>query len=170
MPRASELLNAVREHVRRENAHDLGAIMDTFGEKARYDDAPWDDHRLGHAAVQEYYKELLTALPDLEIVIEHELASENGVVIEVRIRGTHRGDWRGLPATERRVDFPLCGVFSLDAGGKLAGERIYYDRAMVLGQLGLHRDPRSIFGKLEMLISHPLAILGAVLRKLLRSG
>src|SRR5262249_27359594 len=155
MNRAERNMQTVLEHVRRENAHDLRGIMDTFGGSARYDDEPWADHRTGHQGVESYYQELLTALPDLHIGIEHQTASEDRVVLEVRISGTHNGTWRGLPATGRKVDFPLCGVFTFDEQGKLAGERIYYDRGNVLEQVGLYRDPRSLLGGLEAFLFHP---------------
>lgn len=82
-----------------------------------------------------------------------------------RIRGTHLGIWRGgLPATGRRVEFPLCGVFTFDAEDRLAGERIYYDRATVLRQLGLFHEPEGALGRIVTLLSHPMTIARAVLR------
>jgi len=110
----------------------------------------------------------LTALPDLRIDITHCLAAEDGVVLEVRISGTHLGSWRGLPPTGRRVTFPLCGVFSFDQGGRLAGERIYYDRASVLQQVGLYHDPQTVLGRLETVVAHPVTIARAFARKLTR--
>jgi steroid delta-isomerase-like uncharacterized protein len=166
---AARRLETVLEHVQRENTHDLQGIMNTFGPSARYDDAPWEDHRLGRSAVQKYYEELLTALPDLQILIEHEMATDDEVVLEARISGTHSGTWRGLPPTGRRVDFPLCGVFSFDSDGKLAGERIYYDRGNVLQQIGLYRDPRSFLGGIEAFLAHPITILRAFFKKLFSS-
>jgi steroid delta-isomerase-like uncharacterized protein len=137
MTQAERNLATVLEHVRRENAHDLRAIMDTFGSTARYDDEPWNDHRTDHASVEKYYADLLKALPDLQITVERHTASDERVVIEVTISGTHRGRWNGLPATGRKVSFPLCAVFTFGPEGKLAGERIYYDRWAVLKQAGL---------------------------------
>lgn len=37
-------IQLVEDHVQAENAHDLDRIMTTFGEKARYEDQPWDEH------------------------------------------------------------------------------------------------------------------------------
>lgn len=159
-------LALVEEHVRRENAHDLPGIMATFGHGARYDDEPWGEHHEGRDAVQGYYEDLLTSLPDLRIDITHALVAEDGVALEVRISGTHLGAWRGLPATGRRVAFPLCGLFTFDAAGKLAGERIYYDRASVLRQVGLFHDPQSLLGRLEALIAHPVTLARAYARRL----
>ncbi len=158
----------VEEHVRRENAHDLPGIMETFGERAYYDDEPWSEHHEGRDAVHAYYSDLLASLPDLHIEINKCIAAENAVVIEVQIGGTHNGPWRGLPATGRAVSFPLCGVFEFDASGKLAGERIYYDRAFVLQQVGLFHDPQSFRGRIEALLAHPFTIARAFARKILQ--
>jgi steroid delta-isomerase-like uncharacterized protein len=154
----------VEEHIRCENLHDLEAMMATFGMDARYDDEPWADHRVGRDGVRSYYTELLRALPDLAIeVTDWHFASES-VVVEVIIHGTHLGPWRGLPATGRRMKFPLCGVYWFDASDKLACERIYYDRGTVMGQLGLFHEPVRGLGRVVTVLSHPLTIARAYLR------
>jgi len=166
--RARTRLELVEEHVRRENAHDLPGIMATFGHHAWYDDEPWSEHHGGRDAVHHYYEDLLTALPDLRINITQRLAAEDGVALEVRICGTHLGTWRGLPATGRRVEFPLCALYAFDEEGKLAGERIYYDRGSVLRQVGLYRDPSSLLGRLETFLAHPVNVARAYARKFTR--
>jgi steroid delta-isomerase-like uncharacterized protein len=157
-------LAIVEEHVRMENAHDLDGIMGTFGAEARYDDEPWNEHHLGRDQVRRYYQSLLEAAPDLGIDVQKRHVTEEAVVLEVIISGTQRGPWRGLPATGRRLEFPLCGVFSFGADGKLAGERIYYDRASVLRQLGLFREPTTLAGKILTPLAHPITIARALLR------
>ena len=74
--------------------------------------------------------------------------------------------WRGLPATGRRVEIPLCGVYTFDENDRLAGERIYYDRATVLQQLGIFHEPQSILGQITTLATHPITITRALGRKL----
>ena len=86
------------------------------------------------------------------------------VILEVVIRGTHSGAWRGLPATGRRLEFPLCGVYTFDADDRLAGERIYYDRATVLRQLGVFHEPSSGLGRVMTALTHPVTIAGAYFR------
>jgi steroid delta-isomerase-like uncharacterized protein len=158
-------LAIVDEHVRCENLHDLAGVMATFGSDARYDDEPWQDHRRGFEGVRSYYAELLASLPDLEIEVLHQHVGRDAIVLEVMIRGTHLGVWRGgLPATGRRVEFPLCGVFTFDADDRLAGERIYYDRGTVMSQLGLFHEPEGKLGRLATALSHPLTIIRALAR------
>ncbi|HEY7320695.1 MAG TPA: ester cyclase, partial [Candidatus Binatia bacterium] len=159
-------LEIVEEHVNRENAHDLPGIMATFGNRAWYDDEPWNEHHDGRDAVRRYYADLLAALPDLRIDVAQRFVAEDGVALEVRISGTHLGSWRGLPATGRRVEFPLCGLFTFDEQGRLAGERIYYDRASVLHQIGLYHNPQTFVGRLEALLAHPVTVARVCTRRL----
>ena len=155
-------LALVEQHVRSENLHDLEAVMATFGAEARYDDEPWGDHRVGREGVRSYYAELLRALPDLVIDVVQRHVAADGIILEVEIRGTHRGAWRSLPATGRHVHFPLCGVFTFDANNRLAGERIYYDRATVLRQLGVFHDPSTVLGRVLTAVTHPLTMARAL--------
>jgi steroid delta-isomerase-like uncharacterized protein len=153
----------VEQHVRCENRHDIDAVMSTFGSAARYDDEPWNDRRDGRDQVRAYYVELMRALPDLSIDVVRRHVADDCVILEVEIRGTHRGAWRGLPATDRPLHFPLCGIFTFDTDDRLAGERIYYDRAMVLRQLGIFREPSSLPGRIATALNHPLTIARAYL-------
>jgi steroid delta-isomerase-like uncharacterized protein len=156
----------VDEHVACENRHDLDAILRTFGASARYDDQPWNEQHEGHSGVRAYYESILMAMPDLHIEIVRRFASEEAIVLEVVITGTHLGVWRGLPATRRPVTFPLCAVFTFDDADRLSGERIYYDRASILRQLGVFREPDTPGGRLELTLAHPVTLLRAFGRSL----
>jgi steroid delta-isomerase-like uncharacterized protein len=156
----------VDEHVRLENRHDLAGVMRTFGAIARYDDEPCGEHHVGSARVQAYYSSLFTAMPDLHIEICSRHVSETAIVLEVVITGRHHGTWRGLPATGRAIEFPLCGIFTFDDTDRLSGERIYYDRASVLRQLGVFHEPERLAGRLNVLLMHPLTLAGIAFRKL----
>ncbi|HZT11546.1 MAG TPA: ester cyclase [Candidatus Baltobacteraceae bacterium] len=163
---AAARLALVREHVAAENAHDLAHIMSTFGDSARYDDEPWNEHHVGRGGVQAYYEDLLKTLPDLFIDVQREHVSPDCVILEVVIRGTHVGNWRGLPGTGRRVAVKLCGVYTFDEQNRLAGERIYYDRAEALQQVGMFHDPESLLGRITTMLAHPATVARIGIRKL----
>jgi steroid delta-isomerase-like uncharacterized protein len=158
----------VEQHVRLENEHDLEGVLATFGEGAHYDDEAWAEHFEGMNGVREFYEQLMQAMPDLKIDVQRRHVSDDAILLEVIIRGTHLGAWRGLPPTGRRVDFPLCGVYTFDSQDRLAGEKIYYDRATVLRQLGVFHEPQSFLGQLCTLATHPITLARALARKLLR--
>lgn len=166
--RRSARIAIVEQHIRFENQHDLEGVLSTFGDHAQYDDEPWDEHYNGQNGVRLFYEQLMRALPDLEIDVRRRHVADEAIVVEVLIRGTHLGAWRGLPATGRRVQFPLCGVYTFDSDDHLAGERIYYDRGTVLRQLGVFHEPRTILGQIFVLVAHPITIARALGRNLLR--
>jgi len=157
----------VDQHLRFENAHDLDGVLGTFGDSAHYDDESWGEHYQGHDGVRAFYGQLMAALPDLQIEVLRRHTAEEVIVLEVMIRGTQLGPWRGLPATGRRVQIPLCGVYTFDSDDRLAGERIYYDRATVLRQLGVFHEPQTALGQIATLATHPLTIARALGRKVL---
>jgi steroid delta-isomerase-like uncharacterized protein len=167
--RQSARISTVEQHIRLENQHDLDGVLRTFGDTARYDDEPWGEHYSGRNGVSLFCQQLMKALPDLQIDIQRKHVADDAILVEVIIRGTHLGDWRGLPATERRVEFPLCGVYTFDADDRLAGEKIYYDRGTVLRQLGVFHEPQSLLGRISILATHPLTIARALARIFLRS-
>jgi steroid delta-isomerase-like uncharacterized protein len=166
--RESARIAVVEQHIRLENEHDLEGVLRTFGNAARYDDEPWGEHYEGRNGVRQFYEQLMKALPDLEIEIQRRHVSLDAILVEAIIRGTHLGGWRGLPATGRRVEFPLCGVYTFDGDDHLAGEKIYYDRGTVLRQLGVFHEPQSAWGRISILATHPTTIARALARRLLR--
>ncbi len=165
--RVSARIALVEQHIRLENEHDLEGVLRTFGDTALYDDEPWNEHYKGRNRVRVFYEQLMNALPDLEIEVRRRHVTDDDILVEVMIRGTHLGWWRGLPATGRRIEFPLCGVYTFDADDRLAGEKIYYDRGTVLRQLGVFREPQSVFGQVLILVTHPITIARAFARKIL---
>ena len=164
--RQSTRLELVEQHVRFENAHDLEGVLSTFGDHAHYDDEPWAEHHQGRDGVRHFYSALMKAMPDLQIDIQRRHITDDAILLEVVIRGTHLGAWRGLPATGRKLAFPLCGIYTFDPNDRLAGERIYYDRATVLRQLGVFHEPETLLGGLSTFLTHPITILRALGRKL----
>jgi steroid delta-isomerase-like uncharacterized protein len=164
----SARIAVVEQHIRLENERDLEGVLRTFSDSARYDDEPWDEHYEGRNGVREFYEQLMKALPDLEIEVQRRHVTEDAILVEVLIRGTHLGAWRGLQATGRRVEFPLCGVYTFDADDNLAGEKIYYDRGTVLRQLGVFYEPQTVLGQISILATHPCTIARAFARNLLR--
>jgi steroid delta-isomerase-like uncharacterized protein len=165
LTRSRARLQLVEEHVSLENEHNLEGIISTFGESARYDDEPWGAHYMGLERVREFYAQLLKAVPDLQIGIQQRHAAETAVILEVVIRGRHLGTWRGLPATGRHIELPLCGIYTFDEKDRLAGEKFYYDRATLLTQLGLFHRPDSLLGRVATAFVHPLTMMQVMARK-----
>src|SRR6478672_13849279 len=89
--RKSARVALVQEHVRLENAHHLEGVLSTFGQNAQYQDEAWGDRYAGRDGVRLYYEQLMAALPDLEIQVQEQHVTDDNVLLEVLISGTHLG-------------------------------------------------------------------------------
>jgi steroid delta-isomerase-like uncharacterized protein len=166
--RQAHRLKLVDEHIDRENRHDLDGIMATFGAAARYDDEPWEAHYTSRDGVRTFYADLLRAMPDLHIDVKHRHVSETAVIVEIVVQGRHLGSWRGLRPTGRLIQFPVCSIFTFDDDDRLAGEKIYYDRATIMRQLGVFHEPESWLGHINFALMHPVTmarIVGRMIRR-----
>jgi steroid delta-isomerase-like uncharacterized protein len=153
----------VRRHVEAENAADYETALATF-QHPRYEYVATDEVYDGADEVMAHWRELDRAFPDqaIEIVALH--SSDEAVLMEAVARGTHTGPLRGLPPTGRRFEQPFLAIFIFE-GDALVGERVYYDTATILAQLGVCRSPTSLGGRLEAAASHPLTIGRALVRQ-----
>ena len=153
----------VREHVEAENAADHERALATF-QHPRYEYVATDEVYDGAEEVLAHWTELERAFPDQEIEIVALHSSDDAVLMEAIARGTHAGPFRGLPPTGRRFEQRFLAIFVFE-GEDLVCERIYYDTATILQQLGIARDPGSLTGRLETLVGHPLTIGRGIVRR-----
>ena len=156
----------VEEHVQAEVDHDIEAIMRTWSKTCRYDDEPWNEHFIGLAEMRAHYLELMNAFPDFTLDVEKWYITDDAVIIEVTFRGTQTGAWRDLPATGRKTESRVCAIYTVAEDGLLNLERTYYDKAIVLEQLGLYQDPRKPLGRVVTVLTPPFTVLRALARQL----
>ena len=153
----------VREHMDSENRHEFDATLDTF-EHPRYELIATGEVYDGPEEVSGYYDDTRRAFPDQrnELLALHH--ADDAVLVEAVVRGTHRGPLRSLPPTGREFELPILAIFAFE-GDELVCERVYFDQTTVLRQLGIARDPLSLTGRLQTLVTHPLTIGRGVIRR-----
>lgn len=164
---AEERMQLVEEHVQAEVVHDLDAIMRTWGKSPWFDDVAWEEQSYGRDHIRGHYDELLKSFPDLAIDVKERRQTEDAVILEVIVSGTHTGQWRALPPLGRKMSSRVCAIYTFDSDGLLELERTYYDKAIILEQLGIFKDPRTNLGKLMAVITPPFGIVRALIKKLL---
>jgi steroid delta-isomerase-like uncharacterized protein len=155
----------VRKHVEAENAADYETALATF-QHPRYEYVATDEVYDGAEQVMAHWRELDKAFPDQEIEIVSLHSADDAVLMEAVARGTHTGPLRGLPPTGRRFEQPFLAIFMFESDA-LVGERVFYDTATLLQQLGVARDPGSLVGRLETAAGHPLTIGRGVVRRVI---
>jgi steroid delta-isomerase-like uncharacterized protein len=125
----------VREHMESENHHDFETTLGTF-DHPRYEIVPTGDVFDGAEAVQQYFDDTRTAFPDQrnEVIALHH--ADDGVIVEFELKGTHKGPLRGIPATGKEFTCRTAAFFLFEEE-KLVCERVYFDAATIMAQLGL---------------------------------
>ena len=125
----------VREHMESENRRAFDVTLGTFAHP-RYELVATGEVFDGAEAVSAYYAASRAAFPDQrnEVLAIHH--PDDGVVVEFDLLGTHRGPFRGVPATGREFRCRMIALFLFE-GERIACERVYFDSATILRQLGL---------------------------------
>jgi steroid delta-isomerase-like uncharacterized protein len=65
---------------------------------------------------RQLFRALRTAFPDLSVDIDDMVAEGDKVVTRQTFRGTHRGEWLGIPATGRAVQWAVIDIIRLQDG------------------------------------------------------
>jgi len=145
-----------------ENAHAFEEAI-AFFHRPRYEVVPTGEVFDGADRLGDLMNENVTAFPDFTFEYDALMHADDAIVVEGTFTGTHLGVWRGLPATGRRVAFPMVIVFPFD-GERMLGERLYFDLGTALRQLGVARDPSTTTGKIMTLLNHPVTVGRALIR------
>ena len=127
----------VREHMESENVHDFDTTIGPFAHP-RYEIVATGDVYDGEQEVRGYFAETRTAFPDQrnELVALHH--ADDGVIVEFDLLGTHRGPFLGFEPTGQEFRCRMVALFLFEEGGEgIVCERVYFESATILGQLGL---------------------------------
>ena len=125
----------VREHMESENRHEFDVTLATFAHP-RYEIVPTGEVYDGPEEVGEYFRTTREAFPDQRnenAVLHH---SDDAVIVEFDLLGTHRGELRGIPPTGRSFRCPMVAIFFFaDGTDRIVCERVYFDQATIAQQL-----------------------------------
>lgn len=97
-------------------------------------------HLMRPADVEGMRAQLLQRFPDFRLVIEEQIAEGDQVVTRVTFHGTHRGEYRGIPATGRSVSYGGVAIDRIRDGKVIEGWHQADDWAL-LRQLGAKIAP-----------------------------
>ncbi len=86
--------------------------------------------------VRQFFQMMLTAFPDFRMTIEDMVAEGDRVFIRATMRGTHRGEFMGIPATGNQIEVPI-GDFARFEGGKIVEHWGVTDTGRMMQQLGV---------------------------------
>src|SRR5271169_6118114 len=143
---SAEMVALWEEHISYEfSTRDVSSTIATMVEDAYVNHVPVMTGGYGHAGLRRFYAEdFISLMPaDTTIKLISRTLGQDQLVDEMIFSFTHTEEmpWMlpGVPPTHRHVDIPLVLVVGFREG-KLTHERIYWDQASVLKQIGLITD------------------------------
>jgi steroid delta-isomerase-like uncharacterized protein len=112
------------------NNHNLEAIERYLAEQGR----------VGFKQKKEGFKQFLSALfnafPDMQTKIEHIVAENDLVVVFLNGTGTHKGEFRGRPPTNKKVNIRSADLYRIE-NGKIVEHWEVVDQLNLLQQTGV---------------------------------
>jgi steroid delta-isomerase-like uncharacterized protein len=112
------------------NNHKLEAIERYLAEQGRE----------GFKQKKEGFKESLSAqfkaFPDIQVKIEHILAENDLVIVFLNFTGTHTGEFRGMPPTNKRVNIRSADLYRIE-NEKIVEHWDVVDQLNFLQQIGI---------------------------------
>lgn len=138
---AERRLKTVRDHMALECVSDWDAVIETF-EHPRYEMYGSGVVFDGEEAVRGYFEASRTPFPDQSNEIIALAHSENTVLVEFWLMGTHLGPLklpgRVVEPTGKSFRVRMAATFEFGEGSdKIICERPYFDQGAVLRELGL---------------------------------
>lgn len=85
--------------------------------------------------MQGFHEMLFSAFPDIYYQIDRLIVHGDTAVIECIVKGTHRGDFAGLPPSEKHIKLPVAFIVDFE-NGKAKTWDSYFDTGTMMRQLG----------------------------------
>lgn len=128
-------LAVVAEHFRSEAAQEFDETLATFLDHPRYEIVPTGQVFDGAEEVMGYYRTTRTAFPDQRHDDVRLHVADDAIIAEFDLLGTNLGEFYGLEPTGKAFRVPIVAVFTFEGEG-ITNERIYFDTASLLAQIG----------------------------------
>lgn len=118
------------------NAHDLDRYVSNQDDSYVWDSDAFPAPVRGRDAVKQTLQMYFTAFPDLHFERQQIIASGDSVVVRWEATGTHKGDFNGIPPTNKRITSRGCTVSEVK-NGRFVKASTYMDQLALLRQMGV---------------------------------
>ena len=113
------------------------AVVDDLSGDNFVDQSPFTpDQQPGREGFKEMVRTLRAAFPDFTLVADDVIAEGDKVVMRWSGNGTHSGEFMGVPATGKVVNFTGISIDRID-GGKIVEHWEQFDAMGMMQQLGV---------------------------------
>jgi steroid delta-isomerase-like uncharacterized protein len=130
---------AIRRWIEAWNTQDLDAAEELLAPEYVRHDANLPEV-VGPRAERDFLAGLFRAFPDIHLQPEQLIAQKDLVAVHAIVRGTHRDEFMGIPATGREITIQAVDIFRL-TGSKIAEQWVVMDALGLMQQLGAIPGP-----------------------------
>lgn len=89
----------------------------------------------GPAGIRANYDGLMKSFPDVRFDLDDILADGSKVVVRYTMRATHKGEFQGIPATQKAVTVQGIGIYAV-GDGQIQESWVVRDSLSLLQQIG----------------------------------
>ena len=131
---ASENEALIRRVLERIDQRKLDAAFELYAEDY-VDRGPGEMEVRGRDGIRGLWAAFLQAFPDLTSTVDDVVTQGDKLVLRWTIKGTHTGEFLGVPATNRKIILPVIEIFRI-ADGQLVEAWDQWDRLHLMQQIG----------------------------------
>ena len=124
------------------NQGNLNTVMELVAENCRYHDPVFPSLTSGAENIKNHIQTCRNGFPDLMFKIDDTIAERNEVVVHWTANGTHKGQFLGMPPTNKKASVTGTSIFRIE-GGKIVEEWANWNLMSMLEQLGLAMTQQS---------------------------
>ncbi|MGD0734755.1 MAG: ester cyclase [Terracidiphilus sp.] len=122
------------------NQGNLNKVSEFLTEQAHFHDAVFPNLNPGLQNIKNHIEACRRAFPDLKYTIDDTIAERNEVVTHWRISGTHKGQFLGMPPTNRKVSIDGTSIYRIE-GARIAEAHANWNLASMMQQIGVMEIP-----------------------------
>jgi steroid delta-isomerase-like uncharacterized protein len=93
----------------------------------------------GSQEIGSYVAEVRKGFPDFKLQVDETVMEGDRLVFHWTVTGTQKGEFQNIPATGKQIRIKGLTLCRME-GGKIADDRVYFDRLNMLEQLGVAPD------------------------------
>jgi steroid delta-isomerase-like uncharacterized protein len=134
-------LALVKRLVEEENKGNAEIVKELYGADVKAYYPSGSTAPLSRNGSYESTKAYLDAFPDLYQTVEELVASGDKVIARINAKGTHKGDFQGIPATGNQITVSVIIIWHIK-DGRIVEEREELDALGMMMQLGMELKPK----------------------------
>jgi steroid delta-isomerase-like uncharacterized protein len=114
----------------------LNAVSELVADNCRYHDPVFPSLTSGAENIKNHIQNCRNGFPDLMVTIDDTIAERDEVVIHWTVTGTHKGQFLGMPPTNKRANVTGTSINRIE-GSKIAEMWSNWNLLSLMEQLGI---------------------------------